>query len=135
MQMPSALALVCTLAISVNAFASDGCDRAGLLNLYSAAPELAAAPIFPKQQAKRLRRFVLHDSPLVMDGYKYKGVVDLLTMQAWMLRYGGIAGLYEWRGPVPVAPDRFAACTAGVAEQHHNGGLDVLQDQAMPELR
>jgi hypothetical protein len=107
------LALFCSLAIAANAFASDACDRAGLLSLYDTAPALAAAPDFSKEQDKRLRQFVLHDAVLVMNGYKYHGLVDLLTMQAWLVRYGGIAGLVEWRGPVAVAPDRFAACPAG----------------------
>ena len=109
MRKPS-IAVLLMLAVSAHAAPAAPCDRAGLLAKFSQAPALGAAPEFPAKLDTQLKRFVLFDSPLAMDGYKYDGLVDLGATRAWIIRSGGIAGAVEWFGPVAVEPAKYLGC-------------------------
>lgn len=103
-------AVLLMLAVSAQAATNATCDRAGLLAKFSQAPALGAAPELPAKPETPLKRFVLFDSPLAMDGYKYSGLVDMGGTRAWIVRSGGIAGAVEWFGPVTVEPAKFVGC-------------------------
>lgn len=109
MRKPS-IAVLLMLAVSAHAATNTPCDRAGLLAKFSEAPALSAAPEFPAKLETQLKRVVLFDSPLAMDGYKYNGLVDMGGTRAWIIRFGGIAGAVEWFGPVRVEPAKFVGC-------------------------
>ncbi len=97
-------------AISANATEPATCNRDGLLVMLRGAAELDAPPTMASESERWIARVVLHDSPLVMDGYKYDGVIDVAGKQAWMVQYGGIAGHVRWFGPVVVDPQSFMGC-------------------------
>lgn len=115
------LAVSLMLAVSAHAATASPCDRAGLLAKFSEAPALGAAPEFPAKLETQLKRFVLFDSPLAMDGYKYNGLVDMGGTRAWIVRFGGIAGAVEWFGPVPVEPAKFVGCPDSPATKRPAG--------------
>jgi len=106
------------LAIGDHARAEDSCDRAGLFEKSRAAPELKAAPVIPYQQGTQVSWFFLGGSVLAMDSFKYEAVVDSTARQAWVLRYGGIAGHVQWFGPVVIDPLRFTDCSRKFPAQY-----------------
>jgi hypothetical protein len=92
------------------AAAEEPCDRAALLALREGAPELSAEPQFSPAQNERLRGNSLENNPLVMDGYRHRGVVDLQSRQAWIVQSGGVAGHVNWFGPLSIDPHKFSGC-------------------------
>lgn len=109
MRLPLAL-IAGTFALSAIAADPAACDRRGLLALLHGAAQLDAEPTVVSAPDRWFARVVLHDAPLVMDGYKYDGVIDVAGRQMWMVQYGGIAGHVQWFGPVAAGPELFAEC-------------------------
>jgi hypothetical protein len=104
-------ALVALVIVASSANAAEGaCDRGGLLAMLHEAPRLEAPPQTSKVAPNRTFQFRLHESPLIMDGFKYDGVVDATGGLAWIVQYGGISGSLEWFGPLPIEPAKFLDC-------------------------
>ena len=96
----AALLALIVVANSANADEVTACDKDGLLAMLHEAPKLEARSQNPKAQTNIEIQFLIHESPLVMDGFKYDGVVDPVRGLAWIIQYGGISGNIQWFGPV-----------------------------------
>jgi hypothetical protein len=55
-------------------------------------------------------RMPIRESMLVSDGFRHTAVLHPATKQAWILRTGGFAGVYEWYGPVDVGDMPLDGC-------------------------
>lgn len=119
-----AIAVLLMLAVSAHAANNATCDRASLLAKFNQAPALGGAPEIPAKLETQLKRFVLFDSPLAMDGYKYNGLVDMGGTRAWIIRFGGIAGAVEWFGPVTVEPAKFVGCPDSPGTKRPSGSTE-----------
>jgi hypothetical protein len=105
------LALIALVFVTSAASAAEvACDRAGLLAMLYDAPALSERPQLAGSQPGRLIQFVLHASPLVSDGFRYDGVVDLSAERAWIYESGGIAGQWQWYGPLVIDAKKFIDC-------------------------
>lgn len=109
MRIPLLVALF-ALFVVANARAADSCNRAGLIEKLSTAPQLDSAPVISKQQGVQVSRFFLSGSSLAIDGFKYDALVDSMSAQAWVVQYSGIAGNVQWFGPVTVESETVVGC-------------------------
>ena len=62
-------------------------------------------------RAQEMVRIVLTDSArTVNDGFLHAALIDAAQRQAWILRTGGFAGVYEWYGPVSIDKPDLTGC-------------------------
>lgn len=90
------------------------------------AKPLPRAAVDPERarRAEGLVRIVLPDKArTVNDGFQHAALIDKAHRQAWILRTGGFAGVYEWYGPLDVAELNLDGCrlepVAPAREQAH----------------
>lgn len=114
MRMRTVALTALIFATSAASAAEVACDKAGLLAMLYDAPTLSERPQLSSSQPGRLIQFVIHASPLVSDGFRYDGVVDLGAERAWIYESGGIAGQWQWYGPLTIEPKNFIGCQSSL---------------------
>lgn len=60
----------------------------------------------------RYLRVPIASPVIVSDGFRHTAVMDTVTKNAWILRTGGFAGVYEWYGPVDVGDASLEDCVS-----------------------
>jgi hypothetical protein len=52
----------------------------------------------------------LHKKEHVSDGFNHTALINAKLRKAWIHRTGGLAGVHQWYGPVPIEPGDWKLC-------------------------
>jgi hypothetical protein len=109
--MRTAFLLALTLLWSpARAQVPDACEWQTLLQQVAGKTAIDSVPPIPRSDRGRFVSISLYEPMGAIDQYLYSALVDPISGQAWVRRYGGLTGAIVWFGPTSVAAERLASC-------------------------